>query len=194
MTQDVGAVMLAAGFSNRFGSIKICAGLTSGRTVFQQTLDNLRPVTSRIVVVTRAEVAPLIATADADSQVFDAAERGMGATLAHGIRIAREKYDLKACLVCLADMPFVTTRTYHSLAAALAEDTIVVPTYLGRPGNPAGFGRAFFDALAELTGDRGGRSVIRANSSLVTSLPVDDPAILQDIDTPDDLTRYDQPS
>ena len=111
-----GALVLAAGFSNRFGSIKLCAELASGKTVFAQTLDNLQQAIDEVVVVTRPElVEPLIQYCDT-LQIFDQAERGMGATLAYGIALVE---DWDSCLVCLADMPFIQPATYRTLAAAL---------------------------------------------------------------------------
>jgi molybdenum cofactor cytidylyltransferase len=38
-----------------------------------------------------------------------------------------------------------------------------------------------------LTGDQGARSVLRAHRERVVEVPIDDPAILLDLDTPDAL-------
>ena len=48
-----------------------------------------------------------------------------------------------ACLVCLADMPFIKIETYRSLASQLNQDNIVIPFYQKQAGNPVGFGRLF---------------------------------------------------
>jgi len=192
MSANIGAIVLAAGFSNRFGSIKLCAQLASGQTVFQQTLSNIRQAVSEIVVITRAEVAPLIAEGETDIRVFDDAELGMGATLAYGIRQlnlpSKEPWD--GCLICLADMPYIQPHSYAQIADAITKDQIVVPYYQGKAGNPAGFGCNFFDRLANLKGDHGGRKVIRENPESVITLELNDPALLHDIDTPEDLARF----
>jgi len=181
-----GALLLAAGFSSRFGSIKLCAELDSGRTVFAQTLTNLQQAVGEVVVITRPElVEPLIQHCDS-LQVFDQAERGMGSTLAYGLSLVTA---WKTCLVCLADMPFIKPETYRSILAAQREDRIIIPTCNGQPGNPVGFGRQFYPELLTVSGDSGGRSVVRAHPDSVQRLPVDDAAILHDIDTPDDLAR-----
>jgi molybdenum cofactor cytidylyltransferase len=54
-------------------------------------------------------------------------------------------------------------------------------------GHPVGFGAMHGDALAALDGDAGARALIVAASDTVTTLDVDDPGILADVDTPDDL-------
>lgn len=181
-----GALVLAAGFSNRFGSIKLCAPLQSGKTVFAQTLENLQQALDEVVVVTRPKLVESLIQHCDSLQVFDQAERGMGATLAYGIALVQ---DWDSCLVCLADMPFIQPGTYRSLAAALHPERIVIPRYQGRPGNPVGFGRQFYGELAALTGDSGGRSVVQAHADAVLRLDVTDAAILDDIDTPADLAR-----
>ena len=191
MKLNIGAVVLAAGFSNRYGSVKICASLSNGQTVLQQTLANIRSAVSHITVVTRPEIQPLISDYSPDLLVFEDAERGMGATLAFAMRHVLERGDWDGCLVCLADMPFILPKTYQQIREALQHDNIVVPYFASRAGNPAGFGADFFPSLVNLTGDRGGRAVVRKNPAAVLKLEVNDPAILQDIDTPDDLSRFD---
>ncbi|HEY7776275.1 MAG TPA: nucleotidyltransferase family protein, partial [Kineobactrum sp.] len=60
----------------------------------------------------------------------------------------------------------------------------------GRRGHPVAFGRAWFGALASLSGDRGARALIQANPGKCRELAVADPGILLDIDRPSDLVLY----
>ncbi|MBT8146900.1 MAG: nucleotidyltransferase family protein [Gammaproteobacteria bacterium] len=188
---NIGAVVLAAGFSNRFGSLKIRARLNNGQTVLQQTMANIQQSIPNPLVVTRPDIYPQIADDCLDVRVFDDAEKGMGATLAYAMGQILESNEWDGCLVCLADMPFIKPETYQKVRDALTPDNIVIPFFAGRAGNPAGFGAFFFPSLTSLTGDRGGRSVIQQNPDAVVKLEVEDPAVLQDIDTPDDLRRFD---
>lgn len=189
MTIRVGAIVLAAGFSTRFGGMKLTAVLDNGLQVAQQTLQHLIQAEIPTVLVTRAE---LLAQLRIDTHplvnivTFEEAAAGMGATLAFGIRAA-EAWD--ATLVCLADMPFITPGTYRALASAAARDTIVVPTFETREGHPVVFGRDYYAGLQALQGDAGGRANIKQHASAVTRLAVTDSAILADIDTPGDLSR-----
>ena len=187
MAAKVGALVLAAGFSNRYGSIKLCAKLNNGHTVFAETLQRIRAAVSAVTIVTRPELVPKLAAADLDLHAFERAEKGIGATLAFGIGLVQH-WD--ACLICLADMPFVNQRTYFSLAENLSTDNIVIPTYRSQPGNPVGFGSEFFAELQLLSGDSGGQPVVMQHPGSVIKQEVDDAAILWDIDTPDDLARF----
>lgn len=186
MGKRVGALILAAGFSNRFGSVKLLAKLENGLTVFEQTQQQLAAVIPEYYVITRPELSDALAPYSDHLQVFQEAERGMGATLAFGIGLAGA-WD--SCLVCLADMPMIRSAVYQQIADASAADKIIVPNFAGQSGNPVAFGSAFYEELSTLTGDAGGRPVLRQHPDAVITLPVDSEAVLQDIDTPQDLVR-----
>ena len=137
MTQSVTAIILAAGFSTRFGSLKLCANLDNGLSVFAQTLERVSAALPHPIVVTRPEVAPLLAEFGAHIEVFEGADQGMGATLAHSIGLAS---DSAGCLICLADMPFIAVSTYQQISRQLSSNNIIIPSYHSKPGNPVAFG------------------------------------------------------
>jgi molybdenum cofactor cytidylyltransferase len=182
----IGALVLAAGFSNRFGSVKLCAQLENGETIFQQTVNRLSAAIPHIEIATRKEVAPLIEDFATNIRVFNDAEKGMGSTLAYGIQYFK---GFDGCLVCLADMPFIEPRTYAHLAGKLRRDNIIIPTFDDKPGNPVGFGVNFLPELSALSGNQGGRTLMEKHAKNVIRVPVDDPAILYDIDTQEDLAQ-----
>ena len=62
--------------------------------------------------------------------------------------------------------------------------SICLPVQEGRRGNPVLFSRVHFPALSALTGDRGGKAVIRANPGAVKEVAVADPGIHLDFDNP----------
>jgi molybdenum cofactor cytidylyltransferase len=113
----------------------------------------------------------------------------MAASLACGVQHAREA---DGWLIALADMPYVQPSTVAALAKAVGQGAsaqnpaaIAAPLYQGRRGNPVAFGHAHLPALLALAGDQGARSILKNNP--VNELTVDDPGILQDIDTPSDI-------
>lgn len=187
MAKNLGAIVLAAGFSNRFGSLKLAAKLNNGNTIFAQTLERIRTAIPDYKVITRPEIAEQLRAIEPDLHVFNEAEKGMGSTLAHGITLANE-WD--CCLICLADMPFIEIATYQSISALLNESNIVVPTYSGEAGNPVGFGRRFFPELAQLSGEGGGKKILNKHQANVVTVESSDPAILYDIDTPAELEKH----
>lgn len=195
-----GALLLAAGFSRRFGGIKLNARLPNGLSVLQQSFNNISQAFDEIIVVGRQDLGDL-GTYDAlalhpnsHKLVFcDDAESGMGHTLACGARAIPAHW--QACFVCLGDMPFIqpdTLRTLqqhiqqHVAEDRLAEDRLVVPVWRQQQGHPIGFGRRYFPALQQCHGDKGARHLLR-DPATVTQVTIDDPGVIQDIDTPEDL-------
>ena len=185
----VKALVLAAGSSKRFGGRKLIAKLPGGETVLRRTLNRIKLALPNVTVISSIELYSSISLSDSLSEIeiFADSHKGMGASLSHGIKLSQKS---NACLVCLADMPFIQTSTYREIASKLTKNNIVVPVYKGKQGNPVGFGERFFRELASLSGDKGGRTLIDKYSDSTSYINVDDPTILYDIDTPEDLEKY----
>jgi CTP:molybdopterin cytidylyltransferase MocA len=45
----------------------------------------------------------------------------------------------------------------------------------------------FFDSLLDLHGDEGAKDLLRRNEKRLVKIPVGDPGVIRDIDTPGDL-------
>ena len=189
MTKTVGAIVLAAGFSSRFGSSKLLAELSSGKTVFQQTVERVAEAFPERFVITRPKmVAALQELAEGTSILsFEHADQGMGATLAFA---AQQIGNWDGCVVCLGDMPFIETATYRRIAELVTTGSIVTPTFDSKMGNPVAFGKNLYTDLEALTGDSGGRKLTSMYPQSVRELQVSDPGILHDIDTPEELAFY----
>jgi molybdenum cofactor cytidylyltransferase len=97
----------------------------------------------------------------------------------------------EAVLFGLADKPFVSVATINRIIASYQTSRIgiVIPVYRGRRGNPVLFARDFFDQLGTLSGDVGGKAVIRKHAESIREVEVDDDGILVDIDTRADFER-----
>jgi len=188
-TKPIGAVILAAGFSSRFGGRKLLAPLSNGKTVFQQTLERVAQAFPEHLVVTRPEMASHLSqfTQEASVLSFDHADLGMGATLAFAAQNIR---DWDGCVVCLGDMPFVTPATYRAISERVSTKSIITPVFESKMGNPVAFGSDFFEELRMLTGDNGGRRLTVLHPYAVEELSVADPGVLQDIDTPEELKLH----
>jgi molybdenum cofactor cytidylyltransferase len=109
----------------------------------------------------------------------------MAASLVHALRHSLP-HSRDAWLVALGDMPHVAPSTLRPWPMRwLAAPAIAAPVMDGRRGNPVGFGRVHLEALLALTGDQGARRLLQ--TCPVTEIPVADPGIFRDIDTPADL-------
>tara|TARA_B110000858_G_scaffold198514_1_gene266049 strand:- start:67359 stop:67937 length:579 start_codon:yes stop_codon:yes gene_type:complete len=189
MTKPIGAIVLAAGFSSRFGSSKLLARLSNGKSVFQQTIERITEAFPYRLVITRPEMAATLQELAPGTSIlsFEHAEQGMGATLAYA---AQHIGDWDGCVVCLGDMPFIEVSSYRLIAEQVTTDSIITPTIDSKVGNPVAFGSKLFADLETLSGDSGGRKLTSMYPQAVREVQVSDPGILQDIDTPEELALY----
>ncbi|HDR9510103.1 molybdopterin-guanine dinucleotide biosynthesis protein MobA [Burkholderia cepacia] len=187
----VTGVLLAGGLGQRFDpsglQSKLLARLPDGTPIAVAAAHRLAAATADVIAVVRPGAEKLaILLNEAGCQVVYApdASRGMGASLAAGVRATP---DSNGWLVALGDMPWIAASTYEAVTRALDTDdaSIVAPAHRGVRGHPVGFAAHHFDALAALDGDTGARALFA--SAPVKLLDVDDPGILRDVDTPQDL-------
>jgi molybdenum cofactor cytidylyltransferase len=95
----------------------------------------------------------------------------------------------RAALVLLVDQPLVTSALIDRLVAAFDNDPsamAIVPYFQGKRGNPVLLARGLFEELRSLEGDVGARDVLARHADGVRRVEVDDPAVVADMDTPED--------
>ena len=180
-------VLLAAGAGRRFGGTKLLAPL-AGATVGALAARALGPAVDRRLAVVRPRdeaLTRLLSAEGFETLPFASASEGMGASLAFGVSAAPEA---DGWIVALADMPFVRAGTVQSLARLLrAGAPLVAPVFGGRRGHPVGFGRTFLAELTALHGEEGGRSILEAHTGQLVGMNCDDPGVLRDVDSSEDL-------
>jgi molybdenum cofactor cytidylyltransferase len=183
-------LLLAGGAATRFGGAKLLASAT----------DHPAPIGARaarallagagnaLAVVRPGDEALSRALREAGCDVLESADslRGLGASLAAGVKASREA---GGWLVALADMPRILPATHRAVVQALERGAKLAaaadPT--GRRGHPVAFGADLYADLAALDGDEGARSVVELHRAWLELVRVDDPGIHFDIDTPGDL-------
>lgn len=185
----VAALVLAAGYSRRFGGDKRKARWTPERSLLAASLDLPRAVLGEVWVVIRPDEQPGDLALPEDVQVLQDALtlHGMGHSIAAGARHLLQRSGADALAIFLGDMPAIRASTLAALLAEAAPGRIVLPTFDGQPGHPVIFGREFWPQLTQLTGDAGARAILQGNPKAVRRIRVDDPGVLQDIDQPEDL-------
>jgi molybdenum cofactor cytidylyltransferase len=95
-------------------------------------------------------------------------------------------------IVLLGDMPFVEAELIDALVDEWLKrggSSALVPTFDGRRGNPVVLSRALQGNINGLSGDVGAGALLRGRLD-VLEWPTADPAVVQDIDTRDELARH----
>jgi molybdenum cofactor cytidylyltransferase len=186
----IGGILLAAGAARRFGAAKLLQRLADGTPIGLASLRNLQAALEHVVVVLRPgdeALARLFSSVGVQTVVCPDADHGMGHSLAAGVA---HHARTPGWIVALADMPNILPQTIRSVAYELsARGGIVVPYFRSERGHPVGFSEAFREELLALQGDSGARAILQAHPQAIHRLEVDDPGVLQDIDTPQDLQR-----
>jgi molybdenum cofactor cytidylyltransferase len=195
--RPVAAIILAAGEAKRFRSVSTGTKLVAGpdgkplvRHVAEAALaSRARPV---LAVLGHAHEQVARALAGLDLHFIENHDPAAGLSVSLKLAIAALPSTMRGAVILLGDMPRIPAslidRLVEAFDAAPVEPLAVVPVLRhGRRGNPALLGRGLFAAAATLKGDKGARDLIAAVQKNLLEVPVDDPAIELDIDTPDDF-------
>lgn len=182
-------IVLAAGHGSRFLSEQHKLDQPLGSTtVLGATVRHAVQTQLPVVVVTvaaRAEaLSRQLATRDIVVVSDEDAARGMGASIATGVA---ERSGAPGWLVLPGDMPLVRPDSILAVATALEQHAVACAQYRGRRGHPVGFAAELYTELVLLNGDDGARRVVARYPAHAQE--VDDPGVLMDIDTLDDLQR-----
>ncbi len=197
----VAALLPAAGRSMRMGAInKLVDPLSNvpsaiaplGRALVRAVAEEIAKARLHpIVVVTGYEaerVEKALAGLDLQRVHNENYREGMGSSLR--CAVAALPADVDAAIVCLGDMPLLRATHIERLVAAFDRSRgceICVPVFEGRRGHPVLFSRRFFARMAVLEGDQGGRRILAEYEGFVREVPMDDAAVLVDIDSPEDI-------
>jgi CTP:molybdopterin cytidylyltransferase MocA len=192
---SVGAVVLAAGASSRFGAAKQLLEHEGAPLVRRAAVAARDAGATPVIVVLGAGAAAIAPALDglADVRVVEHAgwAEGLASSLQAGLRALDDATPDAPCdgvLVTLADQPLVDAAALRQLLDAFrGEGSLVAARYADALGAPAVFGRAHLPALHALAGDHGAGKWLRAHAALVTPVPMDVAAL--DVDTPADVAR-----
>lgn len=198
MPSVVHILVLAAGASSRMRGrdklVQPIQGQPILRRVTEQALATGAPVFVTLPPASEARRAALAGCRASLVEVPDAAE-GMSCSIIRGLA-AVSACDLgpqDGVMILPADMPGFTTGALADLISRFRAEPGLVwrgSTTEGTPGHPAIFPRDLWPELARITGDEGGRSVLRRHADRVRLLPLPDRMAVLDLDTPEDWAAF----
>ncbi|HWB20558.1 MAG TPA: nucleotidyltransferase family protein [Phycisphaerales bacterium] len=194
-------VLLAAGRSSRMQHFKplipwppqqSSSSIAPHGTVLSASFNVIAPHVSSMFVVTghrqfeifRA-LAPHCFTA-----VFSPSDAPMITSIRAAIS-ASLKLNPSHVFLHLADHPAVAPATISQIINGARDlpDRAIIPTFKNSGGHPILLPAALCNSILSPVADVGLRDFLHSKSDLMHRLPVDDPGILIDLDTPDDYLR-----
>jgi molybdenum cofactor cytidylyltransferase len=184
------AAVLAAGESKRMeGHLKPLLPY-EGRTFLETLVGRLAETgVEEVVVVLGArhgEILERVSLGEARVAINEEWRKGQLSSLLTAL--ARISPRAEGLMFTLADHPLVLPGTYRALIEVWTEDPsrIVIPSFEGRKGHPAVFPSSLFEELKRNDLPGGARDLIYRHADIVTYVPVGDPGVVRDIDTPGD--------
>jgi molybdenum cofactor cytidylyltransferase len=190
----ISAIVLAAGQSKRMGQPKLTLpwGNTTviGKVIETITLAGIDDV----LVVTggaKQEVQKVLAGFDvrsihnnnfANSEMLSSIQLGLTGQTAES----------EAVLICLGDQPQVGKECMQIICKAYQDGRsgIVVPSYQMRRGHPWLIAKKYWAEILRMDSGETMRDFMVKNAGEIHHVHWDSPAILQDLDTPEDYLKY----
>jgi CTP:molybdopterin cytidylyltransferase MocA len=192
------AIVLAAGRGRRLGTTPGIRGGKAlidlgGRFALARCLDALSAGGAdelRVVLGDDADdVAAALGPTSATLLVNEDRDRGQTSSLRVGL--ADGPGAGEAFLLHTVDHPLARAEDVAALLAAFATRppgvSIVAPSVDGRRGHPTAFAADLADEFLALADDEPAHTVVRRDSGRVLHVEMDDPWLVRDIDTPEDL-------
>jgi 4-nitrophenyl phosphatase len=190
---NVAAVILAAGGSARFGQPKQLLEW-HGRPLITHIADvawtaGLDPV---LVVVGSDAEAVIPRLAERPVQILRNYRWQEGLSSSLNVGVSALPPGTEAAIFLPIDQPLITPRLlqrFVELWRASGAGIIIPHSPEGQRGTPVLFARDFFAALANLSGDIGGRALFEQHAHRIAHLPVADANVLTDADRPEIYQR-----
>ena len=191
----VAGVVPAAGRSLRMGRSKATLDAGGGRTFLERVCATLaRGGCTPVLVVLRDPGSPegaLARRVGARVVVNPDPDEGPVTSIRHALHALPAS--VRGIAVLPVDHPLVEAATVEELLAAFDADATaaaLVPTYHGRRGHPVVLRSTLFPEVMEDELPEGVRTVLRRDPVRVRELPVEDPGVLADLDTPEAVRRH----
>ena len=184
------AVLLAAGESSRMGRLKALLPW-QGRTLLEhQTAALLEGGAARVVVVLghrAGELRPLLEGKDGVAWTLNPDYlQGKTTSIKAGLS-ALDSDAVDELLLLNVDQPRAAADVSRILAAHRSGDyAVTVPEYRGKGGHPIVLSAALLPELREIDEESQGiKAVVRRRPDSVQRIPLDNPEILLDLNTPE---------
>jgi CTP:molybdopterin cytidylyltransferase MocA len=191
----ISGILLAAGESSRMrGAFKPLLKWGK-RTVIGECVHQMRnSQLAEIFVVLghrEMEIRQTLVGAGVQYAINADYQKGMLSSIQTGLAALSPNED--AVLIGLVDQPMVNKEIINSLIEAFdaGDKGIVLPTYQGKHGHPIIIAARYFDDIMQLdeNSPEGLRAFIAARRDDTLEVPVDTPAVIEDIDLPEDYAR-----
>jgi molybdenum cofactor cytidylyltransferase len=186
-------IILAAGEGKRMGKVKLTLPL-GDKQLIEWVLQavKLAPLDKYFLVV-RPEDKEMIKIGEswgAEIVLNPEYRSGMSSSIRKALdQISSEV--VEGIFILLGDQPLINPFIIFKMLKAFTpgKREIVVPFYKDKQGNPVLFDNYWKEELMKLSGDVGGRSLLKANPENIKRVKISDRAVIEDINSEEDYFR-----
>ena len=190
----ISGILLAAGESRRMGSPKALLRYQGQSFIERICQAYFTAGVDELIVVlgARAEVLRQAIPVHPTLHIVENPRYFQGQLSSLMVGIGALSVESEAAIVNLVDHPLIAATTISALLSSFRVNPspILIASYNGKRGHPVLFSRQIYGEILAAPLDQGAKFVVRKDPSRVCELPLDDPGILADIDTPEDYRRY----
>ena len=185
-------LILAAGESRRMGQPKMLLPF-SGATIIEAVVHSaLASAADEVMVVLGAgeeKIRNAIAHLPVEIAVNTEYRLGMLSSIQCGFRSLPT--GTCAMVIMLGDQPTIPAQAVDRVIDAWRQSCkgLVLPVYDGRRGHPLLVDMRYRTEVLNLHPSAGMRSILTSHTADILEVPMDIPAVLKDIDTPDDYAK-----
>jgi molybdenum cofactor cytidylyltransferase len=210
MTEQLTAIVLAAGLSRRMGKDNKLLLPFGETTILETTLSHiLKAELGETLVIVGHEADDIVSIlmpnlkldmslrgtkqSNVKLQTNNDYEKGMTTTIQTGVEAANDKS--VGYMICLSDMPFITPAEYQFLEDKFLTiwtkdpQAIVQPTFEGKRGNPTIFSSLYKKDILNLTYTEGCKPIVQAHQQHVYLVEMPTDSVLKDIDSKEEYAK-----
>jgi molybdenum cofactor cytidylyltransferase len=210
MTEQLTAIVLAAGLSRRMGKDNKLLLPFGETTILASTLSNILSAElgeTCVVLGHEADDVMYILMQNFKLQMSlrnrrqsnfllltnDDYEKGMTTTIQTGVGASSDKS--AGYMICLSDMPFITPAEYQFLKEQFLiiwtkdPQAIVQPIFEGKRGNPTIFSSFYKKDILNLSYTEGCKPIVQAHQNHVYLVEMPTDSVLKDIDSEEEYTK-----
>ena len=188
---DISVILMASGFSKRMGQNKLLLEIEN-KKIYQHTVTAIQEsqINQKIIVSSYDEILDYC-----EKNTDFLCVKNNNSHLGQSQSIKLGILNSSSCggyMFLPCDMPFITPSIIDEIADYFMKDitSIVVPRIHGKNTMPTIFSYDFKEELLNISGDIGGRDIIKKYIDKVRYMDIKSDELLVDIDTKEDLKKY----
>jgi molybdenum cofactor cytidylyltransferase len=177
-------IIMASGFSRRMNKEKLVLKVEDIPVIERVISAANSSELDELLLIYQKDQVREIADKYAIKAVYNEyADKGQSAAVKLGVKSSHP--DTEGFMFLVGDQPYLDAQTINKLLSAFREekDSIVVPVYRGKRGNPVIFPSHLKKDLLTLEGDSGGRIIIDKMMDSVKLVTIENDVVGTDIDT-----------